>query len=200
MKTALLLTLLTFFIPHTAEESPIDLPVYKSKASFMVSYNRIRKYEGFYSNHPEDKGGKTYVGIAYNYNKDWMGWQYVDKHDLKWNEYVTGKDSAMVEYLTLDYYLTIWVNEGFDRLRDQRVADYLFDTRIHLSKRQTIKLIRNYGIPIPGFDPSWVHSKMGELNLEEFSKIRMKYYQRLIDRNPEQKVFFYNWSKRANDC
>jgi hypothetical protein len=198
MRTLLILCLLLLAYP--TKENPIDpITEYHPRADFFVSYNKVRSYEGYYVNHPDDKGGETYAGVTRNYNKDWEGWKYIDKQELEWNKYVTGADSSVLEHFILDYYLTIWVDEGFYKMRNQRVADYLFDTRIHLSRRQTIKLMHRHGILIPGADPSWVNRSMESLNLEEFSKVRKNYYQKLIDKNPVQKVFFQHWSKRADN-
>lgn len=36
--------------------------------------------EGLFANHPDDKGGMTYQGIARVYNDRWEGWQIIDKY------------------------------------------------------------------------------------------------------------------------
>lgn len=36
--------------------------------------------EGLFANHPDDKGGMTYQGIARVYNDRWEGWHIIDKY------------------------------------------------------------------------------------------------------------------------
>ena len=36
--------------------------------------------EGLFANHPDDKGGMTYQGIARVYNGRWDGWKIIDKY------------------------------------------------------------------------------------------------------------------------
>jgi len=165
---------------------------------FNLVYKNIRKEEGYYVNHPNDLGKRTYAGITEKHNKDWLGWYYVNKHNLKWNEQVKGKDSLMVEMLVKDYYLDIWVKEGFIKLRNQEVANYLFDMRVHMFRTQTVNLINsNFGFSNDKRELGWVKPEFDYLDINVLKKARVNYYLKLIKRKPTQITFKKNWLKRA---
>jgi len=170
----------------------------EKKADFRIAYNKVRQEEGYYANHPHDLGKKTYAGITKKYNPDWYGWKYIDKYKLQQNQQVTGKDSLMTEFYVLDYYLTIWVKEGFNTLTNQEVANYLFDLRIHVSRRQAIKLInRAYNTNYVNTE-YWVDNTLDTFDLTTLKEVRTEYYLKRIKSNPTQIVWKKGWLKRAN--
>ena len=193
--------LLTFNAPTVAEnrvyEEPKKVIVY---ADFRSAYNRLRKYEGFYANHKDDLGKVTYAGITKKYNSNWYGWNYIDRYNLKPNEQVTGQDSLIVEFYVLDYYLDIWISEGFDKLKNQAIANYLFDMRVHMSRRQTIKLLNKlYPTADLKMRKEWVDPILDKIDLQWLKNARLKYYDHLMKKNPKQNFWKKGWTKRAND-
>lgn len=183
------------------KESPIESKpetVKIQKAEFRLSYEKIRKHEGYYVNNPVDKGKETYAGITRVSNPEWRGWSYISRYPLRWNQSVTGKDSTIVEFHVMDYYLDIWVKEGFMNLKNQEIADYLFDTRIHLSKKYTVRLLnKTFKTHVNHRKDEWVTSDMDTLDLATFKKARHDYYLRLIKRDSTQVIFKKNWLRRA---
>jgi hypothetical protein len=184
------LLLLLLLLPLLTNSEGIEVPKVVDKANFVETYNHLRAYEGNYVYHINDKGGETYAGITRRYNPEWYGWKYVDRYPNKRHTYV-----PEAEFWVKDYYLTIWVREGFYLLENQDVANFLFDTRIHLSKRQTIKLLRRMGITT---DESEWAAGLDSLDVGELRKLRTGYYYRLVSRNPRQKVFIKGWIKRVS--
>lgn len=203
MKKLWILFLFLLITTSGSQEMPLEAivvaPAEIEYADFRTSYNRVRKYEGYYANHEHDKGLETYAGITKKYNSNWEGWKYVKKHPLKWNQPVTGKDSLITEFYVLDFYLNIWVQEGFNKLTNQEVANYLFDTRIHLSRRSVIKLMnRTYGLDLDKHTLEWVDSSFDTLDVRSLKSARIRYYAKLIERDSTQRIFKVNWFKRAN--
>ena len=47
-------------------------------ANFDMAHSVLAGYEGGYSNHPADRGGETYKGIARKFHPSWIGWDLVD--------------------------------------------------------------------------------------------------------------------------
>jgi lysozyme family protein len=45
-----------------------------------IALNYLHDAEGRYVNHPADRGGETYRGVARNKNPDWEGWSIIDQH------------------------------------------------------------------------------------------------------------------------
>ncbi len=202
MKVLWLSILITFMTVRISSETtlikPSDITLEVEYVDFKIAYNRVRKEEGYYSNHPKDLGKETYAGITKKYNPTWYGWNYVDKYQLKQNQPVTGVDSLITEYYVQDFYLDIWVKEGFYLLQNQEVANYLFDTRVNLSRKQTIKLLnRTYSTPVVNTE-QWVLSSMDHYNITLLKKTRTNYYLTRIKANPSQVVWKKGWLKRAN--
>lgn len=200
-----LLTILLIFLPILTNSGGIiitdELP---RRASFREAYQYVRVFEGNYVNIPLDKGGETYGGITRKYNPEWYGWRYVDQYPNIRHTFV-----PEAEFWVMDYYLTIWVKEGFYKLRNQQVANYLFDMRVHLSKYRAIKLLNSQGIEtsdesdwIPDdrleWDGSkWVKISINNIDLEKLSEVRKRYYLGIVKRSPHQKIFIKGWLKRV---
>lgn len=181
MKLTVLLVLFTI----TLSDGTVPRPSFKrSKANFLLALEVIRKHEGGLANHPMDKGGVTYAGITYKWNRDWRGWKNLN-------------NKLLLDYWILDYYLHIWVTEGFDQLENQAVANYLFDTRINLSRKNCLKLLnKRLGLNVK-LTKRWVEQRLDTVDLELFRAERIKYYRYLVVRNPSQKVFIKGWLNRA---
>jgi lysozyme family protein len=46
---------------------------------FITAYKTLIQHEGGYANHPKDRGGETYKGIARNFHPNWDGWSIIDR-------------------------------------------------------------------------------------------------------------------------
>lgn len=195
MKATFIFLLLFFVCYHRSKEEGVSIPekveVKIKKADFMVCYNKIRHREGFYVNDPDDFGRETYAGVTSRYNPDWYGWRYIKNKNLKKNQRV-----EEAEMWVLDYYLHIWVSEGFDNLTNQEIADYLFDMRINMPKKTKKLLGSVYGIQVK-LGESWVDTTMDTLTLSRLKGVRIKYYKTRAHTNPSQKKFLKSWLRRA---
>ncbi len=158
----------------------------KPKANFLTSLQVVLKYEGGLANHPLDKGGRTYAGITYKWNKKWNGWNRLNSQEL-------------LDYWVLDYYLNVWITEGFDQLENQAVANYLFDTRINISRKKCINLLNKRLNLNVKYSKRWIEPRFDSIDLDKLRLERMNYYRQLVVRNYTQKVFLNGWIKRANN-
>lgn len=195
MKVLWITLLLIGLTAVAADERPLEKTkkvIVEKKASFQAAYQKIRKEEGYYNNDPVDLGGETYAGITMRYNPEWYGWRYIHGKKFKRNQY-----SPEAEFWVLDYYLTIWVKEGFYDLHDQDIANYLFDTRVNISSYETIRLLNRYHQANLEFIDNWVHPRLDSMNLNTFRKSRIHYYSRIIKKRPEQIKWKKAWFARA---
>jgi lysozyme family protein len=178
---------------------------YALQADFSKSYEKIRSWEGNYVNNPLDKGGITYGGITKKHNPKWNGWNHI-KGTPKWNELI-----PQAEFWVKDYYLTIWVREGFYNIRNQELANILFDLRIHISKRNTIKIInkslskRNIK-PINKNEQEWAlhlsniliaNNYSSNAFIKDLTYTRIEYYYDLVRKDSTQQIFINGWLRRA---
>ena len=188
----------------------------KSSSVEVVEYEPVRKHyfpeiyahirseiEGNYVNHPKDKGAETYGGIARKLHPDWYGWKYVDADKSKFR----GKRIEACEIWVLDYYLTLWVKEGFENIEDKDLALNLFDFRIHSSPRSVTRLtnnvLREMGIEPVKVGDNWIDDRFNHIDSKEFIlrlKIqRLILFNGLVSREPAQKVFYRGWVNRLYD-
>lgn len=201
--------LLLIFLVFTGEGVG-DLPVYTINLSkvyvvekphhFSRVYEQIRQNEGNYVNHPQDRGRETYAGISRRMFPQWQGWYEIDEaKPLQRFDSV-----ASAEYYVKDWYLSKWVDGGFEKIEDFDVALNLFDFSIHSSPR-TVELKVNRVLAIYGCDPikvegEWVPDSINTLPATEFIlrlKIeRLKLFNYLVRKDPSQIVFLRGWYKR----
>jgi len=173
---------------------------------FLAAYVNVRKWEGNYSNLKDDKGGETYGGISRTYNGDWRGWELVDdlKNDttIHWNHYIPD-----VEKLVIDYYFTKWVEEGFYKINDPFIANYVFDYNntgvVAMRHVQQVLRHHNYDVDMTlRLDDKTIRA-LNTINplifVLHLKEVRKEYYERVADRNPELEKFLKGWIKRANN-
>ncbi len=210
MKKLILILIVIIFPVKFALEStlPVKEPVTIIKrADFMTTYNQIRKYEGNYADDKDDKGGITYGGITTRDNPNWYGWRYIVGDSIKNNQ-----KFPKAEFWVMDYYLDIWVKEGFFNLKNQEIATYLFDLRINSNKHLAIKycnrVFRKMGyreelIHINYNDEEWVSEMLNRVYepmfLEKLKYERIRLYNILVDRDSTQSKFMGSWMTRANN-
>lgn len=209
-----LFSILLLFIWTTSNERasanrPPLPPAPKQKASFLIAYKMIQDHEGGYANITNDFGGETYRGISRKYADDWHGWSHVDQYKRingtpKWNHYF----NDITDWHVTDFYVGIWVNEGFCDLESQLLANYLFDFRIH-SPRYAVRTIQqllnenNHQFELDNkMKPEIIEAlnkSDAQVFLNELRGKRIDLYKRFIHNNPSQKKFLSHWLKRANE-
>ena len=101
--------------------------------------------EGLFANHPDDKGGMTYQGIARVYNDRWEGWQIIDKYLQQFPELnipfkkppvsverlnkILSEDSTLGMLVFDYYYANYFVKSGAKSISEysQKIAIIMFD-------------------------------------------------------------------------
>ena len=204
LRTILLISLLCLSVPVAAPKLPPIEIVVDTTHHFEHIYRYIREHiEGNYVWHPADRGSETYGGISRRLHRDWFGWQYIDQaKPLRRNDVV-----PEAEFWVLDFYLGIWVSEGFEEIDDYDLALNLFDFRIHSGPR-TVQRLTNRVLDQVGLDTvrvgtNWVDDRFNRVNPTEFIlrlKIqRLILFNRIVQRHPSQKVFYNGWVRRIED-
>jgi hypothetical protein len=169
---------------------------------FLYVYNYIRQnIEGNYVYHPNDKGGETYGGIAKRLHPNWYGWRYI-KGNLKRHQIV-----PEAEPWVLDFYLTIWVHEGFENIKDRELALNLFDFRIHSSPRTVSKMVTRALLEIGECEvkvgEDWIDDRFNRVNPKELVLLikiqRILLFNYLVNNDPSQVVFYHGWINRITN-
>lgn len=206
-----ILTLPFLFIWVIANEAPLPpspppLP-HKQKASFLIAYHMTESYEGGYANVANDFGEETYRGISRKFCKDWHGWSHIDEYKLKCgapeqNFYF----NDLTDWHVTEFYVDIWVKEGFFDLENQALANYLFDFRVHspIGVRIIQQQLNKYGykFKLDNQMNTEMAIALNSIDPKDFlmciKKKRIDFYKHLAYRNPSQKKFLSHWLKRAN--
>ena len=152
----------------------------------------IKRWEGGYSDNPNDRGGATNSGVTLAVYQSVYG-KNKTKNDLKrmtndqWN------------YIFTKLYWNKW---KADEIKNQSIANILVDW-IWMSGLGTIKKIQSlFGLTADGIVGNKTISYINSNNQEEiFKKIwnrRKSFYESLVKNNPSQKVFLKGWMNRLN--
>jgi hypothetical protein len=209
--------ILLLFISFPAKEAPKKDVFVKQlkKADFRESFKYILSKEGFWVNHPDDRGGATYCGITKVYQKDWKGWKYINKHrkwiikDGKWIEVLipwnTHFNDKLIDFYVQDFYLDLWISSHYYELKDQKVANYVFDFQINgtvssrIIRRSLIDL--GFKVPIKNSIDSLVISCINRANKQLFLKTlqsrRLIFYNNIALRDESQRKFLNHWKSRC---
>lgn len=112
-------------------------------ADFNIAYQRTLKFEGGYVNDPKDSGGETYKGISRKNNPKWSGWAIVDSYKNKPNfPKNLNSDTKLQELVKECYRDNYWKPVWGDRIKNQRVADDVYDSGVNLGPAMSIKLLQ----------------------------------------------------------
>lgn len=112
-------------------------------ADFQKSYAITMQAEGYYSNHPSDRGGETWKGIARVPNPDWEGWKVVDKAKKLSNFPNSLKSNQELEVLVQQFYKKkYWDIMRLDQCPSERIASELFDTGVNMGTAVAILFLQ----------------------------------------------------------
>ena len=166
-------------------------------ASFSLAITKVFDWEGEYSDHPADRGGETFFGISRRYNPDWEGWEYVDVGD-----YTTARA------LAVGFYRRMWENLNLEKVKEQEVAEFIFDSAVNLHPATAVRLLqkslRLCGRKLLKVDgilgpkTLWaVNSTDSDRLLTIFRAYRAHYYIERIE-NGYGEEFIYGWLRRIS--
>ena len=152
----------------------------------------IKKWEGGYSDNPNDRGGATNSGVTLAVYQSVYG-KNKTKNDLK------KMTNEQWDYIFTKLYWNKW---KADEINNQSIANILVDW-VWMSGLGTIKKIQSlFGLTADGIVGNKTISYINSHDQEEvFNKIwnrRKSFYESLVKNNPSQKVFLKGWMNRLN--
>lgn len=112
-------------------------------ANFEEAYKKTMGHEGTYVIDPTDAGGETYCGISRRWFPDWEGWAIIDASRSKDGFPKSLDDDGVLQSLIPMFYKQhFWNRFQGDKIKDQRVADELFDTAVNMSVSDSVKFLQ----------------------------------------------------------
>jgi lysozyme family protein len=161
-------------------------------ADFLPAYERMIIDEGGYKLHivKDDRGGQTYAGIARRWHPRWPGWSAID---------AGGEPPAQ---LVRDFYaVEFWSKIRGDDIRDQRVAETIFNFAVNADWKVAAKIAQ----AIVGATPDGVigDKTIAALNNADpqlfeacFALGKLKRYVEIVKKDRTQGKFLLGWADR----
>lgn len=111
----------------------------------MADFNNIipaiLENEGGYVHDASDGGGETYCGISRKNWPKWMGWNIIDQHrHLKTGDIIN--DAALAALVRSFYKINFWDKIRGDEIKDDGVAQTIFDFAVNAGISQAIFLVQ----------------------------------------------------------
>ncbi len=176
------------------------------KKLFDKCYDHLLKNEGGYANHPNDKGGETYKGIARKYHNNWVGWELIDEYKKAGgfpdNAY---NDSSLNQLVRLFYKSIFWDKMNLDFIVNENSILQIFDMGVNSGIKTAAKLAQKSCDKelvidgILGWKTAFEINSLGFRFFDKYVKQRIIYYNGLVAKNPTQNVFLKGWIKRAKN-
>jgi lysozyme family protein len=185
-------------------------------ANFLESHKVVMVHEGGYANHPADKGGETYKGVARKFHPNWDGWSIVDKYKGLPNfENKLNEDRALQSKVLSFYKEVFWDALKLDLVENEAIALELYDTSVNMGQSIGAKFLQTAlnvsnknGKSYPDLtkDGKIGPKTIAALNKHENQKDLLKVlnvlqgarYIDIMERDPSQEVFFRSWFNRVS--
>jgi lysozyme family protein len=187
-------------------------------ADFAAAFAKTSALEGKYANHPLDRGGETYRGIARRHHPDWPGWRAVDraKHQRDFPRALE-RDKGLAHSVERFYRTRYWNRFGGDAIPNQAVAEELFDTSVHIGLPRGVRLLqrslnllnRNQStyadITVDGLCGTKTRAALGKLLRADgkpdyllmlMNVLQGAAYVETARRDPRQEAFLRGWLER----
>lgn len=161
--------------------------------SFDSSFSKILMTEGFYVDHPLDRGGPTNMGITINTLSDFLGHE-ATVEDVK---------NLNVETVRKIYKTNYWDRLKLSNIINSKFADILFDQAVNRGTRRVAEQIQKLvGVKVDGIiGPITliaINSMDSKKVLIEFLKSTQDAYVSIVTHNPSQLAFLSGWIKRTH--
>jgi lysozyme family protein len=162
---------------------------YQKDNNYCTSVKLVFSSEGGYVNDPEDKGGATKFGIAYNYNATY----------LKDNFGITGPEGMFnltIEQARQLYYDKYWIKCEADIISNLPLAYMHFDAAVNQGVGKSLEFLNSLSKSARHFDGSNGKNKsLFDDLLVEYTIKRIRHYIKCRDR----KRYLEGWMKRLAD-
>lgn len=178
-------------------------------ADFQRAYTKTSAFEGGYSNHPDDKGGETYKGIARNMWGSWGGWKIIDRYKTsklasKQFSNVLSGSIELEDMVEAFYRANFWNKIHGDDIMNQLVAENIYDFAVNSGISRAVK----YAQRIAGVTEDGIMGRMTikaiNQNIEGFvtkyKASRLAFLHKIVVNNPSQQVFMRGWTNRVQNA
>lgn len=177
-------------------------------ANFKPAFDKTINFEGGYSNHPNDNGKETYMGISRVFWPKWAGWAIIDRYKASPMS-VKQLDSVLagnieLQSLVEDFYrANFWNPIKGDDINDQDVANNIYDFAVNSGVGRASR----YAQRIAGVteDGQIGNISIGAINscdnfVEQYKEARLAFFKKIVANDPSQNVFLRGWTNRVENA
>jgi lysozyme family protein len=178
--------------------------------------DRVLRTEGGYVDHPADRGGETYRGIARNFHPDWRGWGVIDEMRGRCGKDFPAcldRDDFLQAQVRGFYLANFWRPIGGGLVDEYQCAHRFFDMAVNMGVSGAVRAMQN-ALRLLGRDPGPTDGVMGPrtgaairaqgearegwVRLELVLRgLQARHYVVLAERDESQRVFLVGWLRRA---
>lgn len=172
-------------------------------ADFKTAIETTLKAEGGYVNDPDDPGGETYKGIARKRNAKWSGWVNIDLLKNK-----NGVPKNLEDDIDLQskvyalYEANYWDKIRGDEIKDQDIAESVFDFAVNAGPRTSAKLAQ---IVVGAVADGVIGPKtLEKINADDkrafistFAIAKISRYVSICEKRKESRKYFFGWVRRT---
>ncbi|MBF0260441.1 MAG: hypothetical protein HQL97_01215 [Magnetococcales bacterium] len=182
-------------------------------ANFASAFAETSIKEGGYSNHPNDRGGETYRGIARRVWPAWPGWSIIDFLKGQGIDPRKWTDNAELNHAVEGFFkVNFWDPFRGDEIQSQLVAEELYDTSVNMGMAVEVKFLQRAVNLLSSGSPLTVDGKCGPatiaaLNALSLDRRRLAFnilnvlqgnrYIEIMEADPSQEVFIVGWLSRV---
>lgn len=159
-------------------------------ASFQAALRFTLYFEGGYSNHPADVGGKTYRGILQS-----------EYDDYRADKGLAAQDVRRIGNSELwEIYYSYWQASRAE-LMSPILGVTMFDTAVNFGRSGAVRFLQQaLGVPVTGAFNSETLDALQRQNQEDVAKRlienRIQYRYKRVRESPSQQVFLQGWLNR----
>jgi lysozyme family protein len=187
-------------------------------ANFNIAEKITGKFEGFYADNTNDRGGETFAGIARNFWSKWEGWKKIDEYKAHYK--ASGSKTSLanwvnnsakvvteptMEMVSKFYKTNFWDVNKLDAIVDQQLANTVYDFGVNSGTGRAAKFLQqsanDTGLVILSEDGNIGPKTIGAINAlnpqnvyANFNRRRESFYRSIATGNQEQ--FLKSWLNR----
>lgn len=178
-------------------------------ATFEEAIKYVLENEGGYVSSLNDPGGSTNMGISIRFLRS-LSAEKIRSYGILVGESINDED---IEHLTIDQAMAIyrgefWNQAPFDKLPNQKIANYLFDMAVNHSIAVAIKMAQRsvwacMSTTILDDDGILGNDTLADIKycqlfiIPTMKATRAEYYRSLVSASPGLKIFLEGWLKRC---
>ena len=171
----------------------------RSDSLFYSTIPLVLKYEGGFTDNPNDRGGRTNMGVTQGFLDTYKERAGVSVDDVR----------HLKEEDAIELYRTEWNIYGFGKLDNSNVMKLVYDFAVNSGPLVAIKYLQRIlnskgkNLAVDGYIGENTNRAANSVDekwlVREIQKSRAEHCDRIVDQDPKQREFIKGWFNRIND-